>query len=111
MTNMKPLPIIYITLPYITQETSHDNIETYEVEVVISILHKIILTNLQGYVSQVEGRINNQILGVKELTRRTQRHSTLQRLLLPTSETEGSVYRQRKGRRVGGGTGQWTGFH
>ena len=55
--------------------------------------------------SQLEGRINNQILGVKELTRRTQRHSTLQRLLLPTSETEGSVYRQRKGRRVGGGDG------
>ena len=87
--------------------------ETYEVEVVISILHKILLTNLQGYVSQLEGRIDNQILGVKELTRRTQRHSTLQRLLLPTSETEGSVYRQRKGRRVGegGGAGQWTGFH
>ena len=28
------------------------------------ILHQILLTNLQGYVSQLEGRINNQILGV-----------------------------------------------
>ena len=53
--------------------------------------------------SQLEGRIKNQILGVKGLTRCTQRHSTLQRLLLPTSETKGSVFWQWKGEGWGGG--------
>ena len=36
-------------------------------EVVILIWHQILVTNLQGYVLQPEGRINNQILGVKGL--------------------------------------------
>ena len=33
----------------------------------ILILHQILKTNLQGYVKQLEGRINNQILRVKGL--------------------------------------------
>ena len=36
-----------------------------QVEVVILIYHKIVATNLQENVYQLEGRINNQILGVK----------------------------------------------
>ena len=34
----------------------------------ILILHQILKTNLQGYVKQLEGRINNQILRVKGLS-------------------------------------------
>ena len=32
------------------------------------ILHQILMANLQGYVKQLKGSINNQILGVKWLT-------------------------------------------
>ena len=38
------------------------------VEVVILILYQILIPNLQGCVQQLEGRINNKILGVKGLT-------------------------------------------
>ena len=37
-----------------------------QVEVTL-IYHQILLTNLQGNVLKLEGRINNQILGVKGL--------------------------------------------
>ena len=43
------------------------NIQTHQVEVVIVILHQILITNLQGYVQQLEERIGNEILGVKGL--------------------------------------------
>ena len=36
------------------------------IEVVIMIYHKILETNLQGNKKQLEGRIDNQILGVKQ---------------------------------------------
>ena len=39
----------------------------YRVKVVILILHQILATNLQENVQQLEGRINNQILGGKGL--------------------------------------------
>ena len=38
-----------------------------EVEVVILICHQILVTNLQGNDLKLEGRINNQILGVKRV--------------------------------------------
>ena len=37
------------------------------IEVVIMIYHKILETNLQGNKKQLEGRIDNQVLGVKQL--------------------------------------------
>ena len=40
-----------------------ENTQTYQVQVAILIQHQILVTNLQ----QLEGRINNQILGVKGL--------------------------------------------
>ena len=36
----------------------------YTVEVVIFILHQILVTNIQGNVEQLEGKINNQIVEV-----------------------------------------------
>ena len=38
-----------------------------EEEVIILILHQTLITNLKGNVQQLEGRINNQILGVEGL--------------------------------------------
>ena len=52
---------------YIIQKTDDENIHTYQVEVVILIEQKTVITNLQGNVEQLEGRNNNQILGVKWL--------------------------------------------
>ena len=37
------------------------------IEVVIMIYHKILETNLQGNKKQLEGIIDNQVLGVKQL--------------------------------------------
>ena len=42
-----------------------DKTQTYQEEVFILILHQILITNLQGIVSQQEERSNNQILQVK----------------------------------------------
>ena len=52
---------------YIIQQTGNENIHTYQVEVMILIQPQILVTNLQGNVWQLVGRINNPILGVKEL--------------------------------------------
>ena len=52
--------------PYIIQQIGNENAQTNQVEVIL-IYHQILVTNLQGNVLQLEGRINNQILGVKEL--------------------------------------------
>ena len=38
-----------------------------ELNIYITIYHKILETNLQGNKKQLEGRIDNQILGVKQL--------------------------------------------
>ena len=43
------------------QVQSYMNIQTYQVEVVIVVLHQILITNLQGYVQQLEERIDNEI--------------------------------------------------
>ena len=40
-------------------------IQTYHVEAAILIKHKVLITNLQGNVQQLQGRIDNQILRVK----------------------------------------------
>ena len=37
-----------------------------ELNIYITIYHKILETNLQGNKKQLEGRIDNQILGVKQ---------------------------------------------
>ena len=57
--------------PYIfqyIQQTRNENTQTYQVEVVILIEHQILVTYLQGNVQQLEGRTDNQIMGVKGLT-------------------------------------------
>ena len=64
----------------INQQTGNENIQTYQVEAVILIWHQVLLTNLQGKVTLLEGRINNQILGVKGLNHWRIFHLTL---LLP----------------------------
>ena len=51
----------------IIQQKGNENIQTYQVEAAILIQHQVLITNLQGNVQQLEGRINNQILGVKGL--------------------------------------------
>ena len=61
MINIKLLP----TYPYILQQTSNKNIQTYHIEAAILIKHKVLITNLQGNVQQLQGRIDNQILRVK----------------------------------------------
>ena len=45
--------------------SGNENTESYQVEIVILIKHWILITNSQGNVYQPEGRIKNQILGVK----------------------------------------------
>ena len=51
----------------IAKQMGDENTQTFQVEVVILIKHQILITNLQGNVWQREGRINDQILGVKGL--------------------------------------------
>ena len=53
--------------PNIILYTGNENIQTNRVEVVILIQHQILVINLQVDVLQLEGRINNQILGLKGL--------------------------------------------
>ena len=53
--------------PHIILYTGNENIQTNRVEVVILIQHQILVINLQVDVLQLEGRINNQILGLKGL--------------------------------------------
>ena len=47
---------------------SNENTQTYQVEVVVLIKHQILVTNLQGSLQQLEGRINDQTLGFKGYT-------------------------------------------
>ena len=49
--------------------SGYENVHTYQVKAAILIKHQILVTNLQGYILQLEGRVNNQILGVKEYLR------------------------------------------
>ena len=53
--------------PNIILYTGNENIQTNRVEVLILIQHQILVINLQRDVLQLEGRINNQILGLKGL--------------------------------------------
>ena len=60
--------IFSLQYPHIILYTGNKNIQTNRVEVVILIQHQILVTaDLQGDVLQLEGRINNQILGLKGL--------------------------------------------
>ena len=53
---------------YIIQQTAgNENIQTYQVAVFVLILYQILITNLKGYVWQLEERIDSQTLGVKGL--------------------------------------------
>ena len=47
-----------------------------QIEVVILIYHQILITNSQGNELKLEGRINNQILGVKRLRSNTEHYFT-----------------------------------
>ena len=49
------------------QQRGNDNIQTYQVKTVflIYLIHQILVTDFHGNVWQLEGRDNNQILGVK----------------------------------------------
>ena len=58
--------------PYNIQQADSEKIQTYQVEVVISILHQILLSNFQGNVSQPEERINDKILGINVLQKKKQ---------------------------------------
>ena len=49
------------------QQTGNENAQIDQLEVVILIWHQILKTTLHRNVSQLEGRINNQILGVQGL--------------------------------------------
>ena len=53
--------------PYIIQQTGSENTQTYQVQDIILMKHQFLITNLQGNVLQLKGRINNQILGVQGL--------------------------------------------
>ena len=53
--------------PSIIQQIGSESMQMYQVEVVILIYYQIFATNLWGNVWQLEGQINNQILGVKGL--------------------------------------------
>ena len=53
--------------PNIILHTGNENTQTNRVQVLILIQHQILVINLQGDVLQLEGRINNQILGLKGL--------------------------------------------
>ena len=46
------------------QQIGNENTQTHQVEIVILIKHQILATSLQGNVQQLEGRIDNQIMGV-----------------------------------------------
>ena len=52
---------------YNIQETNNENTQTYQLEVVVLIYHRILVACLQGNVWQLEGRVNNQILRAKGL--------------------------------------------
>ena len=43
--------------PYIIQQTGNENIQTYQLEAIL-IYHQVLITNLQGNVQQLGGRIN-----------------------------------------------------
>ena len=53
------------------QQKGDENTQTYQVEDVTLIHHLILVTNLQGNVQQLKGRINKQIIGAKRLTRKS----------------------------------------
>ena len=46
------------------QQIGNENTQTHQVEIVILIKHQILVTSLQANVQQLEGRIDNQIMGV-----------------------------------------------
>ena len=70
MNPLTPRSDQHVISPYnihVIQKTCNENAQTYWVEVVILIEHQTLLTDLQGKVYLMEGRINIQILGVKGL--------------------------------------------
>ena len=58
---------LFLKYPYIIQQTRDENIQTYQVEAALLIWHQVLITDLQGNMLQLEGRIYNQVLGVREL--------------------------------------------
>ena len=55
---------------YIIQHNGNENTQTHQVKDITLIENHIFLTNSNGNVQQLEGRINNQILGVKGLNKK-----------------------------------------
>ena len=58
---------LFLKYPYIIQQTRDENIQTYQVEAALLIWHQVLITDLQGNMLQLEGRIYNQVSGVREL--------------------------------------------
>ena len=68
--SQKRLPCNFsLKYPYIIQQTVEENIQTHQVRFITLIEHLTLVINLQGNVQQLEGRIDNQILGVKGIRR------------------------------------------
>ena len=68
---LNPRSDLHETSPYIhtlSSKRANENTQTYQVEVVILIQYQILLTNFPGIEKKLEGRVNNQILGVKGLS-------------------------------------------
>ena len=67
--NPLTLDVIYMKLLPITsihyQQTGNENIQSHQVEAAILIQHQVLITNLQGNVEQLKGRINNQSWDLK----------------------------------------------
>ena len=67
MCSTPAVDFVSLQYSYIIQQTGSENTQTHQVQVITLIAQQILATNLQGNVQQLEGRINNQILGVKGL--------------------------------------------
>ena len=71
----------------------YESTQIYQVEVFTMIWHQILITNLQGNVLHLGGRINNQLLEVKRLKFKIQIRTTLwpRNSLLPPHEGKKQV--------------------
>ena len=89
MINIYPLLVMSI----IIKLQGYESTQIYQVEVFTMIWHQILITNLQGNVLHLGGRINNQLLEVKRLKFKIQIRTTLwpRNSLLPPHEGKKQV--------------------
>ena len=95
--------------PYIIQQTGYENTQIDQVEVVILIWHQILVTTLHGNALQLEGRIINQILGVKKLTACYSVHWTVHSRVTAHITFKGSFLRMSEFDMLLEGWSIWTG--